>query len=110
MFCCQGFQNLIGEAGQRGMAALVHSRADGFKFYLESRAISKAEEEHLSKNPEPRPDFGARLDPNVTLSCAIQLIHCPLCGTRLQSLIRRSTRQAFEQLAQEHMRIFEPLF
>ena len=108
MFCCQGFQNLIGEAGQRGLAALVHSTPDGFRFYLESRAVSKLEEIRLSQDPEPWPQ-PRTVDEHVTLSCAIQLIYCPLCGSKLQSLIKRSTRRAFEELAKSHMTIFPPL-
>jgi hypothetical protein len=109
MFCCQGFENLIGEAGQRGMAALVHCAADGFKFYLESRAVSKADEVRLSNSSEPWPLSTTLDEQSITLACSIGLTCCPFCGTKLQSLIRRSAREAFEQLAQEHMRILPPL-
>jgi hypothetical protein len=37
MFCCQGYRNLVNNAGQRGMGALIHLSSDGFKFYLESQ-------------------------------------------------------------------------
>jgi hypothetical protein len=103
-----GIAGLIGEAGRRGMAALVHNTSNGFKFYLESRAVSKADEMRLRNNPEPWP-LPRTIDENLTLACRTQLTYRPFCGTKLESLIRPSTRRAFEQLAQSHMTILGPL-
>ena len=109
MYCCDGFRNLIDNAGQRGMAALVHRTSDGFRFYFQSRAVSKADDLVLSKNPTPWA-FPAQIDPNITLAATITLNYCPFCGTKLQSLIRRPTKGAFEELARRHSTIYEPPF
>jgi hypothetical protein len=102
MFCCIGLKNLIESAGQRGISVLVHERSGGFRFSLQSRAVSKEAEVLLSENPTPLPIKG-----NVTLSANIGLNFCPFCGTNLQTLVTPLTRGRFEALAVEHKRFDE---
>ena len=103
MFCCDGLNNLIGNAGQRGMSALVYERPAGFRFNLQARAVSKDVELRLSEAPTPLPIEG-----NITLSVNIGLNYCPFCGTELKTLVTSSTRKRFETLADEHKKIDDP--
>jgi hypothetical protein len=50
MYCCDGFKNLISNAGQRGISALVINKPPGrFRFNLQSRAVTKEDEVRLSQ-------------------------------------------------------------
>lgn len=53
MFCCVGLKNLIGTAGQRGMSILVSKTPRGFRFNLQSRALSREAELYLTRVPTP---------------------------------------------------------
>jgi hypothetical protein len=107
MFCCQGFENLIGNVGQRGISALVYDTARGFRFSLQGRAVSKEDELFLTQNPS-----AGRLPikGNMSLSANIGLNYCPFCGRVLQALINPSTKKRFEALAEEHKKIDRPLW
>jgi hypothetical protein len=102
MFCCVGLENLIGNAGQRGISVLVYERPGGFLFSLQGRAVTKDVETFLSQNPTPLPFEG-----NMDISANIGLSYCPFCGTKLQTLITSSTKKRFEALAEKHKEIDE---
>ena len=102
MFCCEGFKNLIGNAGQPGMSVLVYEKQGGFRFNLQARAVSRDAELDFSRTPVPLPVKG-----NVLLSINIGLNYCPFCGTELKSLVTASTKNHFETLAEEHKRFDE---
>jgi hypothetical protein len=97
MFCCDGLKNLIGNAGQRGLSVLVYQTNAGFRFNIQSRAISMEAEALLTQTPTPLPIKG-----NMTISANIGLNYCPFCGTKLQKLLKKSTLEKFEALAEEH--------
>jgi hypothetical protein len=102
MFCCDGLKNLIGNAGQRGMSALVYERSGGFRFNLQARAVSKEAGLQYSQTPASLPIEG-----NISLAINIGLNYCPFCGRELKMLVTSSTRKRFEALANEHKRIDE---
>jgi hypothetical protein len=97
MFCCQGFASLVGNAGREGVAALVQEVRGEFKFVLQFRAVSKTEEERISRLPAPLP-----LNENLKTSLYTGLNFCPYCGTRLASLVTVATRTNFQALADKH--------
>ena len=101
MFCCDGFKNLITDAGQRGMSAIVlNERPGGFRFILQARAISAEDVLRLSQTPVPIvPPLSS--EDNVTLADSIALTYCPFCGTHLQTLVTRATWKRFESLARD---------
>jgi hypothetical protein len=107
MFCCRGFENLIGNVGQRGISALVYDTPRGFRFSLQGRAVSKEDELFLTHNPSPTP---LPIKGNMSLSANIGLNYCPFCGRDLQALINPSTKKRFEALAEEHKKIDQPLW
>ena len=107
MVCCVGLKNLIGNAGQRGMSVLVYETPRGFRFNLQSRAISREAELHLTRVPAPLPIEGHN---NMTISVNVGLNYCPFCGTKLQSLVSSSTKKHFEALAEEHKKFDAPLW
>lgn len=92
-FCCLGLQNLISDAGQRGIAAIVVQTADGIRFRLQSRGVAFEDETRM------RSIFVAS-DINFNLACETGLQFCPFCGTRLQDLVIANGR-AFNRLARE---------
>ena len=47
-FCCQGFGNLVANAGERGMSVTISRKPGGFRFELQSRAVTKCSEDLLS--------------------------------------------------------------
>jgi hypothetical protein len=105
MFCCDGFKNLIGDAGQRGMSVLVYQTFSGeFRFALQSRAISMEAEILLTQTPTTLPIKG-----NMTISANIVLNYCPFCGSKLRRLVTRSTKKHFQALAAEHKSFYKPL-
>lgn len=73
MCCCPQLQNLLANAGERGLAALIRDTPRGLRFRLQSRGISFSDE---AKAPMPIP-----VDVNV--SCSIGIRFCPFCGTSL---------------------------
>ena len=105
MYCCQGLGNLIAAAGQAGISILVLQEPGKFRFQLQSRAVSKEEEDRMSKHPIPLP-----LQENLKTSLCIALNYCPFCGWQLQSLVKRSTWKAFEAMAKEHKRLAIGIF
>lgn len=94
IFCCPGFQNLVGDAGQRGLAAVVIKTPEGIRFRLQSRGIAF---EDVGKI-RPMPDYP---DMKINVACESGLQFCPFCGRRLQELIKASP-QAFETMAEKH--------
>src|SRR5262245_16865602 len=97
MFCCDGLKNLVGNAGQREISALVYESPGGFRFGLQFRAVSRRDELLISKKQTP-----IEIEGNITLSAVIGLRHCPFCGTNLLTLVTPATRGRFEALAEEH--------
>lgn len=98
MFCCPGFQNLVSNAGQRGISALAKKSNEGIVFVLQSRGIAFDDEGKLGPMP------GAP-DMKINISCTTGLQYCPICGRWLQELIEASP-PAFEKLAQAHRKFF----
>jgi hypothetical protein len=49
--CCPGFQNLLNNAGQRGMVALVRQGFAGIDFLFQSRGIAFDDEQKLRPIP-----------------------------------------------------------
>ncbi|MBE2284137.1 MAG: hypothetical protein IAE77_11830 [Prosthecobacter sp.] len=97
MFCCHSLKNLIDNAGQRGLAVLVCPTEAGFRFALQMRAVTAADETTMTKNRQP----SASLPEKMTLSESMRIRHCPSCGKRLDELAA-SDPKFFAKLASEH--------
>ena len=109
MLCCEGMKSLVANAGQRGMSAIVYQRGLEFRFNLQSRADSYDDELPLVQ--QPMPNSGSLTSDGVlTLSTNMGLRFCPFCGKELQRLIKPSTKQFFEGLAQQHKKLDERLY
>jgi hypothetical protein len=98
IFCCPGFQHLVGDAGQRGLAVLVVKTSEGIRFRLQSRGIAF---EDVSKI-RPAPDYP---DIKINVACESGLQFCPFCGRRLQELLQASP-EAFGELAERHKEFY----
>ena len=104
MFCCDGFKNLIGDAGQRGLSVLVYQTSAGeVRFSVQSRAISMEDELQLTQTPTPLPIKGG-----MTISTNMDLNYCPFCGTKLRKLVTQATKKGFQALAQQHRNFYKP--
>jgi len=97
MFCCHAFENLVGNAGERGLAILVSEHSDGLKFALQMRAVAFEEEARLSKEPMPT------MPTHISLSGSMRIRFCPSCGKRLDELAAANPGK-FEVLAAKHKR------
>ena len=95
MFCCPAFENLIGNAGERGLAVLVSQHSEGMKFALQMRAVAFTDEATLPKEPLPT------MPTNISLSGSMRIRYCPSCGRRLEELAAAESK-VFEQLAAQH--------
>jgi len=101
VFCCQGFGNLVSNVGERGMSVAISRKPGGFRFELQSRAVTKSGEDLLSKQ-QARLTIEGDIGPNVTLSSAIVLSFCPFCGTSVRKLFSPSTLRSLSDLADRH--------
>lgn len=95
MFCCQAFENLIKNVGERGFAMLIDDRPEGLKFSLQMRAVEFAAEGDFAKGPLPEKP------PHITLSGSMRIRYCPSCGKRLEDLAA-ANRQLFKELSVTH--------
>jgi len=95
--CCPGFAGLLDNAGNNGLAALVEERNGRLSFTLQSRGLAHR---HLEAVRAQGPDSNA---PNVcwNISTSMILKYCPICGCRLERLIRRSPAK-FHALFKQH--------
>lgn len=98
MFCCPGFQHLVGDAGHRGIAVLVVKTPEGTRFRLQSRGIAF---EDVSKIL-PMADWP---DIKVNIACESGLQFCPFCGRCLQELVKADP-QAFAELVEKHKHLY----
>ena len=105
MFCCRGFEILVENAGKKGISVLVFKTDGRIIFELQSRAFSKEDEILFVQGSTPLGIKG-----NMMLLANIRLSYCPYCGTRLQSLIKKSTKEALETLAAKHTAIYRRPF
>ena len=97
MFCCDGFKNLIDNAGHRGIAALVERVPGGLMVVLQSRGVDAADEGKL------RP-LGPDYDYKMNISASVGIRFCPSCGKRIERTINKQ-RQLFEELADRHEKL-----
>jgi len=95
MFCCHAFENLISNAGERGLAVLVCKTDAGFKFAVQARAVSFADESNVAK------PSCVTMPTHVTLSESMRIRYCPSCGRKLAELVGIDPSQ-FEVLATTH--------
>lgn len=95
MFCCHAFENLVRNAGDRGLAVLVCQTEAGLRFAIQARAVAFADEANLGKQPS------STLPAHVTLSESMRVRYCPSCGKRLDELTAIEPT-FFEQLADQH--------
>jgi hypothetical protein len=105
MFCCDGLKRLIENAGQQGMSVLVYQTSLGFRFDVQSRAFSREDEILLMQPRTPLPIKG-----NMSIRANMRLTYCPVCGTKLQKLVTRSTIKQFQALAEQHKSFYQSLY
>lgn len=94
MYCCTRLNELIHNAGSRGIAILVRNLSGVLSFVLQSRGIDIEDEDRTGRISG---------DVKINLSCEIGIVYCPFCGTRLQDLIAREP-EFFAKLAESHSR------
>jgi hypothetical protein len=90
MFCCPGFENLIRNAGNKGITAIVRQTPDGIRFCLQATVAKVEDLQALGPLPI-----------NLTLAAETGLRYCPACGRCLQELVEAAPKE-YEALAKEH--------
>ena len=95
MYCCCFFENLVRNAGDRGMAVIVGHIGESISFTLQFRAVAF---DDMAKIPrKPLPSFPE----HVTLASGAMIRYCPSCGKRLSDLVDEKP-DSFRHLAHEH--------
>ena len=97
LFCCQGFEILVKDAGCDSISALITREGKRINFELQFRAVSAEEEEAFSQSARQSSYEGC-----VKLAGSMRVNYCPYCGTRLASLIKVSNWKEFRSLAEKH--------
>ena len=101
MYCCNGLQNDIANAGERGLSILVFKVPDREElwFVLQSRGVAFEDEAKLG----PLPADSVPIPFRVNIATCSVIKYCPTCGQRLENLLSKS-KEAFLQLAKDHQR------
>lgn len=98
-FCCKGLQQLIANAGQRGLSVLVWKSPEKTTFLFQSRGIDIKDETKLKLGP---------LDLILNVSNETALNFCPFCGRALAELLEKSG-DFFSGLAKQHSALLPPI-
>jgi hypothetical protein len=97
LFCCPGFEILVGNAGKDSLSALIAHNGKRVIFELQFRAVSADEEGAFLQS-----GLQSSYEGHVKLVSSMCGRYCPYCGTRLASLIKFSNYKAFLSLAEKH--------
>jgi hypothetical protein len=111
--CCASFSELLGEAGQKGIAVVPRLRGGRRLFYLQARpfdhevvtslsAVDPATGSHRWPSLE---HITGRMVPFVTVM-VLPLKHCPGCGASLEALAEQHAT-AFDKFAHAHAHLWE---
>jgi hypothetical protein len=95
--CCGGFRDLLADAGQRGLAAIVVKYGSETGFKLQSRAVAFDDKERFIAWP-------GGPDVVLNLSSSTGLGFCPFCGEKLAKVVARSPDH-YEALAAAHRQL-----
>jgi len=71
-WCCERFNNLFSEAGERGFAILVEKNTFGLTFLIQCRSVKEISDKPLNLN-QP-----------ISLVSETGILYCPWCGVRLE--------------------------
>ena len=101
MICCNGLQNLIDCAGQRGLSVIVYTHGTEIGFLLQSRGVNFDERNHLE-------EIAGFSHYNLLLNLVsdVGFRFCPFCGKELQ-IFAKTSRTNFDNLAKQHKRFLE---
>lgn len=95
MLCCPLMDDLVENAGRRGLAVLVLRANGGFAFALQGRGVSHEEERRIPAG------LGAPGLEFLRIRESVRIRHCPGCGTGLADLVE-SCGGTLESLAAAH--------
>lgn len=99
--CCDGFKELIENAGKKGFSALI-SKESG---YIVVRLCHRSIEGSTAEIAE---SLGARATVVISLAGAVQMSFCPYCGYSLRRLVVDSGDR-FLRLATAHQHLASEL-
>jgi hypothetical protein len=114
-WCCEAFERLIQEAGEKGFSIVAHhdTSTDFRGFYLQGRPFERdvagvfAEKDSKTvsvKWPELH-DHKGQIVPWVTVIHFL-LTCCPRCGSKLERIIRKN-QVAFDALATKQVKYMQ---
>lgn len=81
--CCMGLENMMANAGMRGLSVIVVREEKGIGFRLQSRGCDVNDIDNLRSGSN---------DPALRLNIVTQtgMLYCPFCGEKLSNLVDRS--------------------
>jgi hypothetical protein len=94
--CCAGFQRLLDNAGERGLAVLVVANEFGMRFSLQSRGIDYEHEPEVSRRLKG-------INASFNLSRSTGMRRCPFCGRKVERMLRRAP-DYFWRLSRDHLK------
>ncbi len=95
MYCCHALDNLIQNAGNRGISVLVGQINDSLFFSLQMRSIAFSDREKVSQLPTT-----TALE-HIILTESIRIRYCPSCGKSLADIVSAHSEE-LEKLVLEH--------
>ena len=113
VWCCNAFDRLIDDVGEKGFSIVAHHDNDFRGFYLQARPFERDiadafgetdPETNNVKWPELR-DYKGRIVPWV-IATHFLLTCCPRCGKKLDRIIRKNQNK-FDVLAKEHVKYMQ---
>jgi hypothetical protein len=91
--CCDVFNELVADAGNRGYSVVACVRGSYRFFCLQARACPKLDEPKMKNLPK-----GIDIPNPLTVGMQIGIQYCPFCGTKLANIIAGSLNE-FTRLA-----------
>lgn len=96
MFCCYAFENLLKNAGKRGLAVLVCRSEKTISFAIQMRSVD------FAQDLQPQSILIGNEIEYLTLSASMKIRYCPSCGAKLADMVLRN-HKTFEQYAKDHL-------
>ena len=99
-WCCQWFNCLIDETGEKGFSIIAFRDSSYRTFYLQARPFEKEIVAEFEINVPEIKVLSGKLVP-ITISQQIPLTFCPRCGANLDKIIKKNIIE-FDKLADLH--------
>lgn len=105
-WCCERFDFLVEQAGEKGCSVIATDEYDRQCFQLIARPFEKdVLDEVKTALSNYSPDHTTKSGKPISIAIAMfsPLVYCPNCGKKLSKLIRKH-KDEFDKLVKEHLK------